>query len=170
MGFTPLDGLMMGTRTGSIDPAILLYLIDDLGMNATEVNKLVNKESGLLGVSEVSNDLRDVISAAESGDEFAQLAMDMYAYSIRRYLGFCTFSMGGVDAIVFTAGVGENASGMRQMILEGLEDMGIVLDAERNAVRGGNRLISTDDSKVKVLVIPTNEELMIAGDVQELVG
>ena len=169
MGFTPLDGLMMGTRTGSIDPAILLYLIEDKGMSATEVNTLVNKKSGLLGVSEVSNDLRDVIALAESGDEKGQLALDMYAYSIRRYLGFCTFSMGKVDAIVFTAGVGENASLMRKMILEGLEEQGIILDEERNAVRGKDRYISTDDSPVKVLVIPTNEELMIAGDVKELV-
>ena len=170
MGFTPLDGLMMGTRTGSIDPAILLYLIEDKGMSATEVNTIVNKKSGLLGVSEASNDLRDVIALAEAGDEKAQLAMDMYAYSIRRYLGFCTFSMGKVDAIVFTAGVGENASLMRKMILEGLEEQGIILDDELNATRGKDRFISSADSKVKVLVIPTNEELMIAGDVQELVA
>jgi len=170
MGFTPLDGLMMGTRTGSIDPAILLYLIEDKGMTAQEANQLVNKKSGLLGISEISNDLRDVIAAAKDGDDKAQLALDMYAYSIRRYLGFCTFSMGRADAIVFTAGVGENAVLMRQMILEGLEDQGIILDDELNALRGKDRLISAADSKVKVLVIPTNEELMIAGDVQSLVG
>jgi len=169
MGFTPLDGLMMGTRTGSIDPAILLYLIENKGMDAAEVNKVVNKESGLLGVSGASNDLRDVIALAKDGDDKAQLALDMYAYSIRRYLGFCTFAMGGIDAIVFTAGVGENASDMRRMILENLDELGIILDNERNAVRGGDRLISSDESKVKILVIPTNEELMIAGDVESLV-
>ncbi|MCL2806550.1 MAG: acetate kinase [Coriobacteriia bacterium] len=170
MGFTPLDGLMMGTRTGSIDPAILLYLEDYQGMSAEDINKLLNKESGLLGVSELSNDLRDVGTAAKDGNEKAQLAIDMYAYYAKRFIGSYTFAMGAVDAIVFTAGVGENAVDMRQMMLEGLEEQGIIIDAELNAKRGGDRSISADESAVKVLVIPTNEELMIAQDVKSLVG
>lgn len=168
MGFTPLDGLMMGTRTGTIDPAILLYLIDYDNRSTADVNRLVNKESGLLGVSGLSNDLRDVIEAAAAGNEKAQLAMEMYAYSVKHFLGSYTFVLGEVDAIIFTAGVGENASAMRAMILEGLEAQGIILDEARNLSRGGEHLISTDDSKVKVIVIPTNEELMIAQDVKEL--
>ncbi|MDR2035371.1 MAG: acetate kinase [Coriobacteriales bacterium] len=170
MGYTPLDGLMMGTRSGSIDPAILLYLIDYLDMNPREVNHIINKESGLLGVSGLSNDLRDVGNAADAGDERARLALELYAYSARRFLGSYFFALQGADAIVFTAGVGENAQKMREMILEGLEDLGICLDLERNSKRGGERFISTDDSPVKVMVIPTNEELMIAKDVKALIS
>lgn len=168
MGFTPLEGLMMGTRCGSLDPAIVLYLIDELGMSTAEVNTLFNKESGLLGISGLSNDMRDVETAEASGDERAQLALDLYAYYAKRYLGSYTFALGKVDALVFTAGVGENGSSMRARIVEGLEQQGICLDKEKNALRGGERFISTDDSPVKVLVIPTNEELMIARDVMEL--
>lgn len=168
MGFTPLEGLMMGTRCGNIDPAIVLHLIDVVGMSTSEVNTLMNKQSGLLGVTGRSNDLRDVCEAAEGGDERAALALEMYANSILHHIGSYAFELGGVDVIVFTAGVGENSVDMRRMVLEGLGAFGISLDPERNAQRGGERIISTDDSRVKVLVIPTNEELMIAKDVKEL--
>ncbi|MDR1358898.1 MAG: acetate kinase, partial [Coriobacteriales bacterium] len=131
MGFTPLEGLMMGTRSGSIDPAIVLYLIDELGMDTAEVNALLNRLSGLLGVSQSSNDLRDVADAAKAGNAEATLALELYAYAVLRALGSYVFVLGGVDAIVFTAGVGENSSEMRQRILAGLEDLGICLDPER---------------------------------------
>ncbi|MDR1089328.1 MAG: acetate kinase [Coriobacteriales bacterium] len=168
MGFTPLEGLMMGTRSGSIDPAIVLYLIDELGMDTAEIGALLNRLSGLLGVSQSSNDMRDVRDAAEAGNADAALALELYAHAVLHYLGSYVFALGGVDAIVFTAGVGENSADMRQKILTGLEGLGICLDAERNAARGGERTISSDDSQVKVLVIPTNEELMIARDVKAL--
>ncbi|MCL1890884.1 MAG: acetate kinase [Coriobacteriia bacterium] len=170
MGFTPLEGLMMGTRCGNIDPAIVTYLIGELNMTPAEANDLMNKKSGLLGVSGLSNDLRDVRAAAEAGNERAILAYELYSYAVKRYIGSYVFSMGGIDAIVITAGVGENCDRMRRMILEGLDDLGIVLDAELNAKRGGERTISAANSKVKILIIPTNEELMIAKDVVELIG
>lgn len=169
MGFTPLEGLMMGTRCGNIDPAIVLYLIDDMGMSTKEVNTLMNKKSGLLGISGSSNDLRDVCEAAEAGNEQAQLAVDMYAHSIIKFIGAYAFELGKVDAIVFTAGVGENSALMRSKVLSGLEAQGIELDEELNSKRGGDRSISTPSSRVKVLVIPTNEELMIAKDVAALI-
>ena len=168
MGFTPLEGLMMGTRCGNIDPAIVPYLIDRLGMSTSEVNKVMNKESGLLGISGLSNDLRDVLAAAEAGNERAELACEMCANTIKKVIGSYVFALGGVDAIVLTAGVGENSSDMRQRIFDGLEELGIQLDQELNAQRGGERVISSEDSRVKVLVIPTNEELMIAKDVKAL--
>ena len=170
MGLTPLEGLMMGTRCGSIDPAIVTFLIEELETTPLEINSIMNKKSGLLGISGLSNDLRDIQKAADAGDKRAALAIDMYAYSVRRYIGSYTFAMGGTDAIVFTAGVGENSERMRRMILEGLEGVGIVLDADLNAKRGGKRVISAADSSVKVLVIPTNEELMIVKDVAALIG
>jgi acetate kinase len=139
-------------------------------MSPDDVERIMNKESGLLGISGLSNDLRDVRSAAEADNERASLAYEMYSYSVRRYIGSYVFTMSGVDAIVVTAGVGENCDRMRRMIFEGLEDLGIVIDAERNATRGGERYISSDDSRVKVLVVPTNEELMIARDVVALIG
>ncbi|MDR1421622.1 MAG: acetate kinase [Coriobacteriales bacterium] len=164
MGFTPLDGVVMGTRCGSIDPAIVVYLITELGMSAEEVDRLMNRESGLLGLTGISNDIRDVHTAVADSDERAELALEIYANAIRRYIGQYAFSMGGVDAIVMTAGVGENDSILRQMVLSGLEGFGIVLDERRNALRGADRVISTDDSSVTLLVIPTNEELLIAKD------
>lgn len=168
MGFTPLEGLMMGTRCGDIDPAIVTYLIEDLQLSPAEVNTLMNKKSGLLGISGVSNDLRDVCDAAEEGNARAKLATEIYAYMARKYIGSYAFALGGLDAVVFTAGVGENSALMRKMILEGLEPFGIELDEARNAVRGADRTISTDSSRVKVMVIPTNEELMIAKDVKKI--
>jgi acetate kinase len=166
MGFTPLEGLMMGTRCGSIDPAIVTFLIEEAGMSAAEVNRVVNKESGLLGVSGLSNDLRDVQKAASEGNGNAALAVDMYAYSVRKHIGAYAFAMGGCDAVVMTAGVGENSASMRRLIFAGLEGLGVILDDERNEAHGGERVISGDESAVALLVIPTNEELMIAMDAQ----
>lgn len=168
MGLTPLDGLMMGTRCGAIDPAIVPFVMDLEGLSTAEMNNLMNKKSGLLGISGVSNDLRSVQEAAEAGDERAQLAIDMYANSVKKYIGIYLAVMGGADGIVFTAGIGENSAMMRAKILEGLEELGIVLDSEKNALRGGERFISQDDSPIKVMVIPTNEEYMIARDTHDI--
>ncbi|MDR2587500.1 MAG: acetate kinase [Coriobacteriales bacterium] len=170
MGFTPLDGVMMGTRCGTIDPAIVIYLIKALGLTPDEAEDLMNRQSGLLGISGVSNDLRDIRAAAESGHERALLAYEMYANSVKRFIGQYVFAMAGVDAIVFTAGVGENDDRTRRQVFEGLEPLGILLDEEKNRKRGGERFISAEDSRVKILVVPTNEELMIVQDVLELIG
>ena len=169
MGLTPLDGLMMGTRSGSIDPAIVTFLIDHEDMTAAEANDMLNKKSGLLGISGISNDLRTIMEASEKGDERAQLAMEMYANSVKKYIGQYMAIMGGVDVIVMTAGIGENSDVMRRMIFAGLQPLGMVLDNERNKVRGGEREISTDDSEVQILVIPTDEEYMIARDTYDIV-
>ena len=169
MGLTPLDGLMMGTRCGAVDPAVVPFLMEHENLSTAEVNDLMNKKSGLLGISGISNDLRSVKDASEQGHERAQLAYDMYSYSVKKYIGQYIAVMGGVDAIVLTAGVGENCEKMRRMIFSGLQPLGIVLDEERNRLRGGERVISTDDSPVSILVVPTNEEYMIARDTFELV-
>ena len=169
MGLTPLAGTVMGTRCGSIDPAIIKFIADNKGMTLDEVDNLVNKESGVAGISGVSSDFRDLDAAAKSGNERAQLALDMFVYSVRKYIGQYIVQMGGVDAIVFTAGVGENDANMRAEITKGLEFLGIEIDKDINAgVRGKEAFISTADSKVKVLVIPTNEELMIARETADL--
>lgn len=170
MGFTPLDGLMMGTRCGSIDPAILPFLEEREGFTPQEMNELMNKKSGLLGVSGISNDMRDIRKGAEEGNDRAILAYEMYAHSIRKYIGQYIVEMAGVDAIVMTAGVGENCDRMRRLVFEGLQPLGIVLDQEKNSAHyhGRERFISTDDSQVKIVVIPTNEELMIARDTYEI--
>lgn len=169
MGLTPLDGLMMGTRCGAIDPAISAFLIEHEDLEASEVNEIFNKKSGLLGISGISNDMRDLRKASEKGDERAQLAYEMYSNSVKKYLGQYIAVMGGVDVIVLTAGVGENCDKMRRMIFAGLQPLGIVLDHDRNKERGGEREISTEDSKVQILVIPTDEEYMIARDTFEIV-
>lgn len=169
MGFTPLDGIVMGTRSGSIDPAIVLYLINELKYSAEDVNTLLNKKSGVLGISGVSSDFRDIEDAAAKGDERAILALDIYHYRIRAQIGAYAAAMGGVDAIVFTAGVGENGPETREACLEGLEFLGVKVDKEKNNVRGKVREISTEDSTVKAFVIPTNEELVIARDTKNLV-
>ena len=169
MGFTPLDGLVMGTRCGSIDPSIVTYLITDLGYTAEEVNEIMNKKSGVLGITQMSSDLRDLKEAAyKHGDKRAQLALDIYAYKIKLQIGAYAAALNGPDVIVFTAGIGENSWETRIDILEGLEYMGVKLDKERNRVMGEIAEISTDDSKVKVYVIPTNEELMIAKETVDL--
>ena len=169
MGLTPLDGLMMGTRCGSIDPAIVPFLMDHEGLSAQEINDLMNKKSGLLGISGVSNDLRSVRDASENGNERAQLAYDMYSNSVKKYIGSYIAVMGGVDAIVLTAGVGENCEKMRRMIFAGLQPLGIILDEQKNRQRGFEREISADNSAVKIIIIPTNEEYMIALDTFDIV-
>ena len=168
MGLTPLDGLMMGTRCGTIDPAVVTRIQTLLGYTPDQMNEIMNKKSGLLGVSGISSDLRTVEEAALAGNERAVLALELYAYFIKRYIGQYFAVMGGADAIVFTAGVGENSEYMRAQCLAGLEPMGIVLDARKNRIRSGERIISEDRSRVKIMVIPTNEELMIARDVEKI--
>ena len=170
MGLTPLDGLMMGTRCGAIDPAIVPFIMEKENLTAAEVNDLMNKKSGLLGISGISNDLRSVRQASEEGDERAQLAYDMYSNSAKKYIGQYIAVMGGVDAIVLTAGVGENRDKMRRMIFAGLQPLGIKIDLEKNR-KGlrGEREISTDDSEVRIVIIPTDEEYMIARDTYQLV-
>ena len=169
MGFTPLAGVCMGTRCGDIDPAIVTFLMEKEGLDKKGVDALMNKESGVYGISGISSDFRDLEKAASEGDEKAQLALDMFAYSVKRYIGTYAAVMGGVDAIVFTAGIGENTALMRAMITEGLEFMGIKVDAELNKIRGEEKDISAPGATVKTLVIPTDEEMMIALDTAKLV-
>ena len=170
MGLTPLDGLMMGTRCGAIDPAIVPFVMEHENLTGAEMNDLMNKKSGLLGISGISNDLRSVRQASEEGDERAQLAYDMYSNSAKKYIGQYIAVMGGVDAIVLTAGVGENCDKMRRMIFAGLQPLGIKIDLEKNrAGLRGEREISTDDSEVRIVIIPTDEEYMIARDTYQLV-
>ncbi|MBS4914106.1 MAG: acetate kinase [Veillonella sp.] len=168
MGFTPLAGLVMGTRCGDIDPAIVPFLMDQMNLSTKEVDELMNKKSGVLGISGVSNDFRVLEEAAEAGNEKAQLALNMFHYKVRATIGAYAAVMGGVDAIVFTAGIGENGIGNREAICEGLEYLGTALDKERNNVRGKDTEISVEGSKVKLFVVPTNEEIMIARDTQRL--
>jgi acetate kinase len=168
MGLTPLEGLIMGTRCGDIDPAIVFYLIDRIGLTASEVDAMLNRDSGLLGLSGLSRDMRDLEKAASEGDKRAITTLNCFAYRVRKYIGAYAASMGGLDSIVFTAGIGENSSKIRTMVCSGLEFLGVKLDAERNSSAGGERLISSDDSDVKILIVPTNEELMIARDTMEL--
>jgi acetate kinase len=169
MGFTPLEGLAMGTRCGDIDPAIVTFLIDELKMTSKEVNELMNKKSGLLGVSGIgSSDFRDVSGAAAEGNKQAQIACNVFFYRVKKYIGAYAAAMGGVDAVVFTAGLGENAMLAREKVCENLQFLGIELDKEKNNVRGEIAEINTDASRVKIYLIPTNEELMIARDTKEL--
>lgn len=168
MGFTPLEGLVMGTRCGDIDPAIPPYLMRKEGMTPDEIDTYLNKKSGVLGLSGLSSDFRDLEEAADKGNERAQLAIDVFAYTVRKYIGSYTAAMGGVDAIVFTAGLGENSPRMRDQICNGLEFLGTRVDAAKNAGRGKEQEISADGSKVKIFVIPTNEELVIARDTKTI--
>lgn len=163
MGFTPLEGFPMGTRSGSIDPAITSYMANKLNASAQEITDILNKKSGYLGISGISNDARDIEQAIAEGNERARLAFDVQAKQIADYIGSYYIYMGGLDAICFTAGIGENSSVLRQMIIDRLAVLGVKLDAELNKLRG-ERLISTADSKVKVFIIPTDEEVMIARD------
>lgn len=168
MGFTPLDGVPMGTRTGSMDPAVMTFLMNK-GMTSAEIDNLVNKKSGVAGVSGVSSDFRDLSAAAKEGNKRAELALDMFKYQVKKYIGAYAAAMGGVDAVVFTAGVGENDAATRKGIVEGLEFMGIKIDDAKNETRGTVD-ISADDATVKTLVIPTDEEMMIAIDTERLVS
>lgn len=171
MGFTPLEGLAMGTRSGNIDPAIIPFLMKEEGLTIEEVDNLLNKKSGVLGISGISSDFRDIEDAAfKEGVHRAQLALDIFEYKVKATIGAYAAIMGGVDAIVFTAGVGENGPESREGILKGLEFLGVEIDTEKNKVRGKVREISKEGSKVKAFVIPTNEELVIARDTVELIS
>ncbi|MBR4949264.1 MAG: acetate kinase [Clostridia bacterium] len=169
MGFTPLAGFMMGTRCGDVDPSVVTYIMKKENLSPDEMADLMNKKSGALGVSGISSDFRDLDAAVEKGDEKAKLALDIFVYGVKKFIGSYAAAMGGLDCMVFTAGIGENNAMLRDRICEGLEFLGVSIDDEKNAKRGGNREISSDNSKVKVLVIPTNEELMIARETKELV-
>lgn len=164
MGLTPLEGLMMGTRSGDIDAGAVTYIMEKEGLNAAGVSNLLNKKSGVMGIFGESSDMRDLENAVAAGNPKARLAENMYFYRIKKYIGAYAAALGGVDIIVFTGGVGENQASARWGACEGLEFMGVKLDAEKNKVRGEEAVISADDSKVKVVVIPTDEELMIASD------
>lgn len=170
MGFTPLAGLTMGTRSGNIDPALIPYIMEQTGKSVEEVLDVLNKESGMLAVSGFSSDLRDIEIEALKGNSRAQLALDVFADRIHKYIGSYAARMGGVDAIIFTAGIGENSDVIRRQVLEGLEFMGVYFDPDLNKIRGREVYISFPYSPVKVLVIPTNEEIMIARDTIRVAG
>ena len=167
MGFTPLAGLAMGTRAGNVDPAITAYMMDELDLSADQVTEILNKKSGVLGISGVSSDFRDLWAAAETNKR-AKLALDVFHYKIRNFI--CNYAgvLGGVDCIIFTAGIGENSANAREACCEGLEFLGVKIDKEKNNTFGKAADISAEDSRVKILVIPTNEELMIARDTKEI--
>ena len=169
MGFTPLEGVAMGTRCGSIDPAVVPFMMEKEGLSTREVDNLMNKKSGALGVSGISNDFRDLDEAASKGSERAELALEIFAYKIKKVIGEYSAVLNGVDAIVFTAGIGENSASIRKRILSDLDGIGIKIDEEKNKIRGQEIDIATPDSKIRVLVIPTNEELTIARDTKEIV-
>ncbi|MDU2024375.1 MAG: acetate kinase [Finegoldia magna] len=167
MGLTPLEGLLMGTRSGDLDPTVMTFLMNEKGYSADEMNQILNKKSGVLGVSGISSDFRDLEEEAEKGNDRAQLALDMFIERVKRYIGGYMAELGHVDAICFAGGIGENSSSMRKDILDTFEELGVKLDLEKNNTRE-EALISADDSKVKVYVVPTNEELMIARDTLDL--
>ena len=169
MGLTPLEGLVMGTRSGDLDPTVVTFLMNEYGYDTKKMDNVLNKESGVLGVSGVSSDFRDLEDAAKDGNERADIALKMFANRAKRYIAGYMAEVGNVEAIVFTGGIGENSITMREDIMNGFEQFGIKIDPEKNNVRGGCHLVSTDDSKVKVFVIATNEELMIARDTKKLV-
>jgi acetate kinase len=170
MGLTPLEGLVIGTRSGDVDPALPYFLSANLGLSITEIDRLLNKESGLKGLCGI-NDMREVEERAEGGDDQAQLALDVYAYRIKKYIGAYYAALGRLDAIVFTAGIGENSPLIRRMCCTGLQDMGILLDEEKNAERSKTvRDISTKDSRIRILVIPTNEEKRIARETKRVIS
>ncbi|PGZ96598.1 acetate kinase [Bacillus pseudomycoides] len=168
MGFTPLAGVTMGTRSGNLDPALIPYIMKKTGQNVDEVLNVLNKKSGMLGLSGFSSDLRDIEQAEEEGNHRAEVAMDVFVGRIHKYIGSYAARMKGVDAIIFTAGIGENSALIRERVLEGLEFMGVYFDAKRNNIRGEEAFISFPHSPVKVIVIPTDEEVMIARDVVRL--
>ncbi len=169
MGLTPLDGVAMGTRCGSIDPSIILYLIEKDHLGTQQLNDILNKKSGMLGVSGVSNDMRDVKAAAAQGNKRAQIAFDIMVKRVRHYMGAYFIELGRLDAIIFTAGIGENESLFREKVVEGLEFYNVVLDKDKNdKTRGTLADLSTPESRTKILLVPTNEELMIALDTEKL--
>ncbi len=170
MGFTPLDGFMMGTRSGTLDPSALTFIAEKENLSAADINTICNKKSGVFGISGVSNDNRDVAAAAEKGNKRAQLAIDMQRYQILKFVGSYIAAMNGVDVIAFTGGIGENDPELREYVCENLSYMGIKIDKDKNNLRGSEVKISTDDSKVNVYVIPTNEEFAIARDTLRLIS
>ena len=170
MGMTPLEGVIMGTRSGNVDPAVLQFIMNHENLDINQMLDILNKQSGFLGISSVSSDMRDVEEAAAKGDRNSQISIDMLYQGIKKYIAAYAAVMGGVDAVIFTAGIGENGWELREGVLENMEFLGIKFDKEKNKVRGKEIEISTPDSKVKVLVVPTNEEIVIARDTLALVG
>ena len=170
MGLTPLEGLMMGTRSGDIDGGAVTFIMEKEGLDAAGINNLLNKKSGIAGVSGVSSDMRELEAAAKEGNKRAILAEKMYFYRIKKYVGAYAAALGGVDIIVFTGGVGENQAACREEVCKNMEYMGVSIDPAKNATRGEEAVISTDDSRVKVVVIPTDEELMIASDTMDILN
>lgn len=168
MGLTPLAGILMGTRSGDIDPAIVTFLMEKENLSIDEINAILNKKSGVLGISGVSSDFRDLSAAAEKGNGRAEAALGMFCYGIKKYIGSYAAAMGGLDAVVFTAGVGENDSATRAAIVDGMEFLGIKIDAEKNKLRGEAVDVSAEGATVRTLVIPTDEEMMIATETQRL--
>ena len=168
MGFTPLEGLIMGTRSGDIDPAIPVFLMEKLNMSGSEINDLLNKHSGVAGISGVSSDFRDVEAAAAQGNKRAQLALDAFYYKVIKYIGAYSAAMNGIDAVIFTAGLGENSPEMREVVCDGLTYLGVQLDKSKNNVRGKEGDLAVADSPVRILLVPTNEELMIARETKEI--
>jgi len=169
MGFTPLEGLVMGTRCGDVDPAVVFYIMEKEKLDVHEINKLLNKKSGLLGLSGNGSDMRDILKAAHAGGEQAKLAINVYVHRIQKYIGAFAVALNGVDAIVFTAGIGENSGYIRSQVCHNLKFLGIKIDNNKNKSAKREKIISTSRSKVKVLAIPTNEELMIAKDTLRLI-
>ncbi|MEK3954269.1 MULTISPECIES: acetate kinase [Psychrobacillus] len=170
MGFTPLAGVTMGTRSGNIDPALIPYLMEKTGKDAEGILDILNKKSGMLGVSGFSSDLRDIVTEATKGNDRAQLALDVFANRIHKYIGSYAARMNGVDAIIFTAGIGENSEVIREKVLKGLQFMGVYMDPDLNKINGKENFINYPHSPVKVIVIPTNEEIMIARDTVRIAG
>ena len=173
MGFTPLEGLMMGTRSGSIDPAIITYIMRQEGKTFDEMDEILNRESGIAGISGVGGDMRDVLKAADAGDEAANLAIDMYVYRIQKAIGGYYAAMTRTDAVVMTAGIGENSAELRERIFKGLAHMGMILDKERNDFTGqigSNRIVSIDDSPIRICIVTTDEEMRIARETDNLVS
>lgn len=169
MGFTPLEGLVMGTRCGDLDPAILTFLMQNEGLDAKSLDNLLNKKSGVLGISGVSSDFRDIENAAAEGNKRAQLALEIFDTRVKKYIAAYAALMGGVDAVIFTAGLGENSATNRKEICRGLDFMGVAVDVDKNSIRGKEAIVSPENARVKVMVIPTNEELMIARDTKTLI-
>jgi acetate kinase len=170
MGFTPLEGLLMGTRVGDMDPSVILYIMGKEELTMMEANTLMNKHSGLLGISGESSDMRDIEEAVEDGNKRAKYAFDVFTYRIKKYIGAYTAAMGGLDALVFTGGIGENSKSVRKAICENMDYLGLKIDDELNEKADGEAIISTEDSKAKILRIPTNEELVIALDTERIVN
>jgi len=170
MGFTPTDGLIMGTRTGEVDPGVLVYLADKEHLNVTGVANMINKKSGVFGISQISSDMRDLETAAGAGNKKAILALKMYAYKAKKFIGSYIAALNGADVIVFTGGIGENDYNMRRMICSDMEGLGIIFDDEKNnGLKGSDAVISKPESKVTVMVVTTDEEFVIASDTRQLV-